>query len=138
MLKPRWGYRRLLLLLQREGWAVNRKRVQRVYRAVGLVVRKLQRKQVSAARVERTAPIAPSERWSMDFDTLGDGRAIRIFTVADDFTRTCPLLVVALALPAARVTQHLDQLARTTPLPRLLVCDNGTEFTSQACHFPRA
>ena len=133
VVKPRWGYRRLHWLLQRDGWAVNRKRVQRVYQAAGLVVRKRRRKHVSVARVERPRPIAPGERWSMDFvhDTLGDGRAIRIFTVVDDFTRACPLLLVDLALPAVRITQQLDQLAGTTRLPRTLVCDNGTEFTSQ-------
>jgi putative transposase len=134
VLKPRWGYRRLHWLLAREGWAVNRKRVQRVYQAAGLVVRKRRRKQVSAARIERTTPTAPRERWSMDFvhDTLGDGRTIRIFTVVDDFTRACPLIGVDLALPAARVTQLLDGVAGAAPLPRTLVCDNGSEFTSQA------
>jgi len=134
VLKPRWGYRRLHWLLAREGWHVNHKRVQRVYGAAGLVVRKRRRKRVSVARLERTRPTAPLQRWSMDFvhDTLGDGRAIRVFTVVDDFTRACPLLAVDLALPAARITQRFDQLAITMPLPRTLVCDNGSEFTSQA------
>jgi putative transposase len=134
VLKPRWGYRRLHWLLGREGWAVNRKRVQRVYRLAGLTVRKRRRKHVSAARVVRPTPAVPHERWSMDFvhDTLGDGRAIRIFAVVDDCTRECPLLLVDIALPAARVTRALDQLAATTRLPRTLVCDNGSEFTSQA------
>jgi putative transposase len=133
-LKPRWGYRRLHWLLVREGWPVNRKRVQRVYRDAGLTVRKRRRKRVAVARVPRPIPLGPYDRWSMDFvhDTLGDGRVIRIFTVVDDFTRTCPLIAVDLALPATYVTQLLDQLAATTPLPRAIVCDNGTEFTSQA------
>ena len=134
ILKPRWGYRRLHWLLVREGWPVNRKRVQRVYREAGLTVRQRRRKRVAVARVPRPVPLGPHDRWSIDFvhDTLGDGRVIRIFTVVDDFTRTCPLIAVDLALPASHVTALLDELAGTTPLPRAIVCDNGTEFTSQA------
>lgn len=131
VLKPRWGYRRLHWLLRREGWAVNRKRVQRVYRAAGLQVRRRKRKRVSVARVPRSRPLGPRQRWSMDFvhDTLGDGRAIRIFTVVDDYTRACPAIAVDFSLAASRITAVLDQLG---PLPPVLVCDNGAEFTSQA------
>lgn len=134
VLKPRWGYRRLHWLLVRDGWPVNRKRVQRVYREAGLTVRKRRRKRVSFARVPRTSLFAPNERWSIDFmhDTLGNGRVIRIFTVVDDFTRACPLIAVDFALPAPYVTRLLDELALSTPLPRRIVCDNGSEFTSQA------
>ncbi len=133
-LKPRWGYRRLHWLLLREGWRVNRKRVQRVYGQAGLAVRRRRRKRVSVARVPRRAPSAPHHRWSMDFmqDTLGDGRVFRLFTVVDDFTRTCVLIVADLALSAPRITRELDGVARSTELPRTLVCDNGPEFTSQA------
>jgi putative transposase len=132
--KPRWGYRRLHWLLEREGAHVNRKRAQRVYREAGLNVRRRRRKRVSRARVPRAPLFAPNERWSIDFvhDALGDGRVIRVLTVVDDFTRTCPLIAVDFALPAARVTQLLDGLALTAPLPRAIVCDNGSEFTSQA------
>jgi putative transposase len=131
VLKPRWGYRRLHWLLRREGWPVNRKRVQRVYQLAGLAVRRRRRKRVSMARVPRPAPTAPAERWSMDFlqDTLGDGRVIRLFTVVDDFTRACVALVVDFALSAPRITRELDRLG---VLPAGLVCDNGPEFTSQA------
>ena len=134
VLKPRWGYRRLHWLLGREGWAVNRKRVQRVYQAAGLHVRRRKRKRVSVPRVPRPIPQGPNERWSLDFvhDTLGDGRTIRILTVVDDFTRACPLIAVDVALPAERVIDHLELLGQTAPLPRALVCDNGSEFTSQA------
>jgi putative transposase len=67
-------------------------------------------------------PIAPNERWSMDFvhDTLGDGRVIRIFTLVDDFTRTCTLIAVHFALPAPRVIALLDELAARTALPRTI------------------
>jgi putative transposase len=113
MLKPRWGYRRLHWLLVRDGWPVNRKRVQRVYREAGLHVRRRRRKRVSVARVPRGPLFAPNDRWSMDFvhDTLGDGRVIRVLTVVDDFTRTCPLIAVDFALPAAHVIQLLDERA---------------------------
>ena len=133
-LKPRWGYRRLHWLLVRDGWRVNRKRVQRVYRAAGLAVRRRRRKRVSTVRVARPQPQTPIIRWSMDFvhDTLGDGRAIRIFTVVDDFTRACVLLVADVTLGAPRVTRELGRVGQVHGLPRTLVCDNGPEFTSQA------
>lgn len=132
ILKPRWGYRRLHWLLDREGTRVNRKRVQRVYRDAGLHVRRRRRKRVSVARLPAVAPTRPNERWSMDFvsDTLGDGRAFRIFTVVDDCSRESPGLLVDVSLPAERLTQFLDELP---VLPPVLVCDNGPEFTSQ--HF---
>lgn len=131
VLKPRWGYRRLhWRLTQREGWLVNRKRVQRVYCEAGLHVRRRRRKRVSVARRPSVAPTRPHERWSMDFvsDTLGDGRAVRIFTLVDDCSRESPGLLVDYSLPAERLTQFLDELP---VLPPVLVCDNGPEFTSQ-------
>ena len=87
--KPRWGYRRLHWLLVREGWAINRKLVQRLYREEGLAVRRRRRKRVSVVRSPRIAPERANERWSMDFvrDTLGDGRVFRALTIVDDFTR---------------------------------------------------
>jgi putative transposase len=130
ILKPRWGYRRLHWLLEREGTHVNRKRVQRVYRDAGLHVRRRRRKRVSVARVPATVPARPNERWSMDFmsDTLGDGRTFRIFTLVDDCARSSPGLIADFSLSADRVTRFLDALP---DLPTDLVCDNGPEFTSQ-------
>ena len=118
----------------RDGERVNRKRVQRVYREAGLNVRRRRRKRVSIARVPRAPLFAPIDRWSIDFvhDALGDGRVIRVLTVVDDFTRASQLIAVDLVLPATRVIALFDELARTTPLPRAIVCDNGSEFTSQA------
>lgn len=131
VLKPRWGFRRLRWLLRREGWSVNRKRVQRVYRDAGLTVRRRRRKHVSVARVPLTVPRGPNERWSMDFvaDTLGDGRTFRVFTLVDDFSRQSPATIVDVSIGADRITQLLDDL---DVLPKALVCDNGPEFTSQA------
>lgn len=132
MQKPRWGYRRLHWLLLRDGTPVNLKRVQRVYRAAELHVRRRRRKAVSVVRVRAAAPAAPNERWSMDFmsDTLGDGRPFRIFTVVDDCSRESPGVLVDVSLGAERLTRFLDD---QDVLPNVLVCDNGPEFTSQ--HF---
>lgn len=134
VIRPRWGYRRLHWLLVRDGERVNRKRVQRVYRAAGLQVRRRRRKRISITRRPMLPLHAPGDRWSIDFvhDTLADGRVIRLLTVVDDFTRVCPLIAVDFALPAPHVTALLDRVAERTPLPRRIVCDNGTEFTSQA------
>ena len=130
--KPRWGYRRLHWLLARQGERVNRKRVQQVYRDAGLHVRRPRRKRVSIARIPATVPRRPMERWSMDFmsDTLGDGRTFRIFTLVDDCSRKSPGLLVDFSLGAERLTRFLDELEGR---PTDLVCDNGSEFTSQ--HF---
>jgi len=130
--KPRWGYRRLHWLLGRDGTHVNLKRVQRVYRAAELHVRRRRRKAVSMMRVPAPAPTAPNERWSMDFmsDTLGDGRCFRIFTTVDDCSRESPGVLVGVSLDAERLTSFLDD---QDILPNVLVCDNGPEFTSQ--HF---
>jgi putative transposase len=129
-LKPRWGYRRLHWLLGREGTTVNLKRVQRVYREAGLHVRRRRRKRVSVPRQPAVAPSRPNERWSMDFmsDTLGNGRPFRILTLVDDCSRESPGLLADFSLAAARVTGFLDTLPK---LPAVLVCDNGSEFTSQ-------
>ena len=132
ILKPRWGYRRLHWRLRRDGELVNRKRVQRVYREAGLQVRRRRRKRVSVARVPLAIPREPNARWSMDFvyDRLGDGRALRVFTLVDDFTRASPGLLFDVAIGAERLTAFLDALG---VLPTALVCDNGPEFTSR--HF---
>lgn len=134
VLKPRWGYRRLHWLLTREGWRVNRKRVQRVYRAAGLHVRRRRRKRVTRSRVALPTPRRPAERWSMDFvqDTLGSGRVFRVLTIVDDCTRYCPAIVVDFGLGGERVIATLDELGKGQRLPATLVCDNGPEFTSQA------
>lgn len=134
LVKPRWGYRRLHWLLRREGWAVNHKRVQRLYREEGLTVRRRARKRVAVARSPRGAPTRPNERWSMDFvrDTLGDGRAFRALTIVDDCTRESVAIEVDTSLPGERVVQVLERLAGTRGLPLGIVCDNGPEFAGQA------
>jgi putative transposase len=133
LLRPRWGYRRLHLLLVREGWAVNHKRVQRLYRAAGLLVRQRRRKRVAVARQPLAAPRGPGERWSMDFvrDTLGGGRVFRAFTLVDDYTRECLAIEVDYALPGARVARVLERVCAARGQPTSIVCDNGPEFAGR-------
>jgi len=132
--RPRFGYRRLWVLLRRERIAVNHKRVHRLYREEGLQVRRRRRKRISAVRNPLVAPSRPNERWSIDFmrDTLGDARTFRTFNVVDDLTRECPAIEVAKSIPGARVTRVLDQIATERGYPSRLVMDNGPEFISQA------
>lgn len=95
MVRVRYGYRRLTILLQREGWKVGKRRVYRLYRQENLLVRtKTRRKRVARIRVPLAGAERPNQRWSMDFmsDRLADGRAFRVLTVVDQFSRECPLL----------------------------------------------
>ena len=133
--KPRWGTPRLTWLLRREGSVVNHKRVERIYREEGLRIRRRTRKRaVAAVRVAPSCPTRPNERWSLDFmrDTLADGRAFRLLTIVDDFTRESLAIEAGFALPAERVIDVLEQLRTTRGLPATVVSDNGPEFTSQA------
>jgi len=133
-LKPRWGYRRLTWLLRREGTLVNRKLVYRVYRERGLSVRRRKRKRAAVVRQPLVVPQRPNARWSMDFvsDALGDGRKFRGFTVVDDFTRECVALDVARSFTGHCVARILDRAIGERQIPATIVCDNGSEFTSQA------
>jgi putative transposase len=133
---PRFGYRRLHVLLRREGFAVNHKKVYRLYVAEDLKVRRRRKKIRSRVR---TAPLPvpsrPNERWSMDFmqDCLANGRRFRVLTIVDDFTRECPAIEVDTSLPGARVVRVLERLAFLRGgLPQILVMDNGSEFTGRA------
>lgn len=133
--RPRWGYRRLHILLRREGFAVNVKRVRRLYRQLGLAVaRRRGRKRVALPRQPIIAPTRPNERWSIDFvsDAVASGRRFRCLTIVDDFTRECPAIEVDTSLTGGRVVDVFERLARTRGLPTTIVLDNGTEFTSRA------
>jgi len=134
--RPRYGYRRLTILLRREGWHVNAKRVYRLYREEGLTVRiKRRKKLASHARVRPVAASRVNDRWSMDFvtDSLSDGGKIRVLTVIDSFTRECLALKVARSLPSRGVTEVLDKVIAIRGKPRTIQVDNGSEFTSN--HF---
>lgn len=132
--RPRFGYRRLHVLLRREGIRVNHKRVARLYREEGLTVRRRTRK--SATRVLRGRPPAPegaNMQWALDFleDALASGRTIRLLSVIDVYTREALALEVDTSLPGSRVVRVLDRLAGERPLPTRLVLDNGPELISR-------
>ncbi len=132
---PRYGYELLADKLRLEGWAVNRKRVYRIYREEELQLPKRRRKRIrSVKRAPLAAATHVNERWSMDFlhDMLADGRKIRVFAVIDEFTRECLALEVAPSIPGERVTRVLDRVVKERGRPEVIVSDNGPEFTGRA------
>jgi len=134
--RRRFGWRRLKLLLEREGIRMNHKKLRRLYAEERLQVRRRGgRKRALGTRAPMTLPQGPDQRWSLDFvsDTLTDGRRFRILVVVDDFTRECLCLVADTSLSGARVARELTLLiARRGARPLLCVSDNGTELTSMA------
>ena len=136
--RPRYGYRRLTVLLQREGWEVNHKRIYRIYREEELLVRTKRRKRRAAQRRLQPLPATRvGEHWSIDFvsDQLADGRRFRVLTAIDQVSRECVCLEVAQKLPAEAVTAALDRAIWSYGQPNVITSDNGTEFTSN--HFDR-
>ena len=133
--RRRFGYRRLHVLLRREGHAVNHKRLFRLYREERLMVRRRGgRKRALGTRAPMMLPDGPNVRWSLDFvhDQLGDGRRVRILAVVDDCTRECLALVADTSISGVRVARELDRLIATRGKPRMIVSDNGTELTANA------
>jgi putative transposase len=133
--RVRYGYRRLHVLLRREGWTVNHKRVYRLYREEGLSIRiKRRRKRVSLPRVLPSPARNPQERWSIDFltDSLADGRRFRVLTIVDNVSRVSPAIEVATSLTGERVVGVLEQLRQTVGGPERIAIDNGPEFVSKA------
>ena len=132
--RVRYGYRRLTVMLNREGWNVNTKRIYRIYMEEGLAVRNKQRKKAAVKpRVPLANAMRPNERWSMDFvhDRLADGRWFRVLTVVDQFTRECPLLWVDQALNGSKVATALDRCFRLYQKPVSITVDTGSEFASR-------
>ena len=131
-----YGYRRVYVLLRREGWKVNHKRVYRLYRedGLGLRRRKPKRRRAAMARQPRPTVSAPNERWTMDFmsDALANGQKLRVLTVVDTYTRECVALEGDTQFRGADVARVLTRLGTTRGLPTVIQCDNGTEFTSRA------
>jgi putative transposase len=133
--KPRYGYRRLLVLMRWAGTVVNHKRLFRIYRAAGLSVKRKRRKRLVRMCQPRLRPTAPNEEWSLDFvhDRLASGRSVRVLGVVDTFTRECLALEVDTSFASRRVTRVLDEVIAERGRPRRLVMDNGSELTSR--HF---
>ncbi|MER8786215.1 IS3 family transposase [Mesorhizobium sp. M1006] len=133
--RRRFGYRRLLVMLRREGLVVNHKKLFRLYREEELAVRRRGgRKRAIGTRAPMLVPLRPDERWSLDFvsDQLTDGRRFRIMAVVDDCTRECLALIIDTSLSGMRVARELDRLITERGRPRMIVSDNGSEFTSNA------
>ena len=133
--RRRFGYRRLHVLLKREGYVINHKKLFRLYREEKLAVRRRGgRKRAIGTRAPMLVPMAPNDRWSLDFvsDQLTDGRRFRILTVVDDCTRECLALVADTSLSGARVARELDRLMIERGKPKMIVSDNGSELTSNA------
>jgi putative transposase len=131
--KPRWGYRRLGVLLERAGEKVNPKRLFRVYQEAGLGVRRRERKRLERGRAGMPLLTHPNEEWALDFisDALANGRGIRALTVLDAFTKESPVIEVDTSIAAQRVTRVLDAVIDQRGAPKSIRIDNGPEFTSR-------
>jgi putative transposase len=132
--RRRFGYRRLHVLLRREGYGVNRKRIYRLYREERLMVRKRSgRKRALGTRAPMVLPMAADMRWSLDFvsDQMTSGRRFRILCVVDDCTRECLALIADTSLSGLRVARELDAIMawRGSPPPSLATM--GTELTGK-------
>ena len=132
----RYGYRRLTVLLRREGWHVNAKRIYRLYREEELIVRTKQRRKIARRQRVRTCVAARANQcWSMDFvsDKFADGRSFRILTVIDQFTRECVALKADRAMTGSKVAEVLERARKQRDgLPESITVDNGSEFSGRA------
>ena len=136
--RPRWGYRRARTLLLEDGWSVNRKRVQRLWREEGLRVparrRKRRRLGESTVPADRLRAERPDHVWAIDFqfDQAVNGRAIKLLNIVDEFTREALAMHVATSITADDTVGVLDRLARERGAPAHVRCDNGPELTAHA------
>ncbi len=132
--KPRWGYRRLQILVDQSG-RVNHKRVYRVYREAGLMIRRKTRRRLVRVGAPRPAPNGPNQEWALDFvhDAAESGQKFRTLSVLDVYTREALALEVDTSMGSRRVTRVLEQILVERGKPTVIRCDNGPEFTSR--HF---
>nr|WP_086011145.1 IS3 family transposase [Sphingobium chlorophenolicum] len=133
--RRRFGYRRLHILLRRDGIMINRKKTQRLYREEGLTVRRRRgRRRAVGARAPAPVLALPNQRWSLDFvhDQLATGRRFRILNIVDDVTRECLRAVLDTSISGKRVARELGDLIAERGAPKMIVSDNGTELTSNA------
>jgi putative transposase len=132
--RPRFGYRRLTVLLRREGVSVWHGRVHRITKELRLQVPRRKRKRFAGSKPAQSAITGPNQRWGMDFvsDSLADGRSFRALAIVDHYTRECPVIEVDLSLPGARVLRVLEQLAEERGLPNAIRVDHGPEFICEA------
>ncbi len=133
--KPRWGYRRLQIVLDQRGEHVNHKRIYRVYREAGLLIRRKARKRLRREGSPRPALDGPNQEWALDFvhDAAESGRKFRALSVVDPYTRECLALEVDTSMGSRRVTRVLEGIIAERGVPQAIRSDNGPEFTSR--HF---
>jgi putative transposase len=133
--RVRYGYRRVHVLLRREGWSVNMKRTRRVYNELGLQLRnKTPKRRVKAKlRDDRSPAVRANETWAMDFvhDQLAKGRKLRVLTIVDTFSRFVPVLDARFSYRGEDVVQTLDQVCTRVGYPKTIRVDQGTEFVSR-------
>ena len=133
----RYGYRRITALLKAEGWQVNHKRVERIWREEGLKVPKKQKKRgrlyFNDGSCIRLRPLYANHVWSYDFvtDRLSNGRKIRMLTVIDEFSRKCLAIKVGYNLTSDNIIDVLSKLFMTEAIPDFIRSDNGSEFTAK-------
>ncbi len=133
--RRRFGYRRLGILLEREGFCANHKKIYRIYTEEGLSVKRRRgRKRATGTRAPMLVPTGPNQRWSLDFvsDALSDGRRFRTLNIVDDFAREAIAMVADTSLSGTRVARELSRLIERRGKPKMIVSDNGTELTSRA------
>jgi len=133
--RPRWGWRRLIIMIRRQGAHIGEHRFRRIYRELGLQVRPRRKRKVNYVRGNVVPPVTRrNERWSIDFmhDRVSNGRPIRSMNIVDDFTRECLALDVAYSFGSADVIRTFENIAFERGFPTTIRFDNGSEFTSHA------
>jgi putative transposase len=133
--RVRYGYRRVHVLLRRDGWVLGQNKTRRIYRELGLQLRnKTPKRRVKAKlRDDRKIATRPNETWAMDFvhDQLATGTKLRVLTVVDTFSRFSPAVVSRLTFRGADVVEELERVCRKTGFPATIRVDQGTEFVSR-------
>lgn len=133
--RVRYGYRRVHVLLDREGWGINVKKVYRIYKELGMQLRhKTPKRRVKAKlRDDRALAVGPNDVWAMDFvhDQLATGKKLRVLTVVDTFSRYVPVLDVRYSYRGEDVVATLDRVCRTAGYPKTIRVDQGSEFVSR-------
>jgi len=133
--RRRFGYRRLAILLTREGFMCNIKKIRRIYREEQLMVKRRKgRRKATGTRQPLPRPDSINQVWSLDFlsDALADGRRFRVLGIMDQCSRECLTIAADTSMPALRVVRELEALVRRRGKPNVILSDNGTELTSRA------
>ncbi len=133
--RPRFGYRRIQIEMRKIGLKINHKKLFRLYREMGLKVRKRgSRKRAVGLRLTKMKATEINQIWGLDFmsDRLADGRKIRLLNIMDQFSRESLKMVIDTSLSGGRVVRELNELIKNSGKPKQIISDNGTEFTSMA------